>query len=80
MFEPTLKVIYFNGASKSCCKYRNEINVSFHKGGRSGKRVFLPQEHLTGVCWHALRCVVKLDLQETELTRVLSSHLLLAKL
>lgn len=44
MFEPNLKVIYFNAASTSCSKYREEINVSFLKGGRTGKKVFLPQE------------------------------------
>lgn len=57
MFEPNLKVICFNAASKGCCKYKEEINVSFYKGDRRGKKVFPLQECLTGVCQDTLRCV-----------------------
>lgn len=38
MFEPNLKVICFNAASKGCCKYKEEINLSFIKGTGEVKR------------------------------------------
>lgn len=75
MFEPNIKVICFNAAGKRCHKYKEEINVSFYKGGRRGKKVFPLQECLTGVCQDALRCL-RPPKVHTKPPSVLWAHLL----